>query len=172
MHHHRWLRHAVLSFVLLLHLCTAAAPRARQDTELQAGRPVDCNVPFSADLLDLSPGSEVFLESDSDFAQRSIRWTDYMRPGYSIVVKPATVLDVQKLVSGVHHPGVETHLVCPPGQLAHYSCRSDTPACAGSRSWGHLPSTGLTPPWRRSETGWPSTCPSSGVSMWMQDEAQ
>lgn len=116
MYQHGWLRHAALSIVLLLHLCAAAAPRPRQNTELQDGRPVDCNARFSADLLDLSSGSEVFLESDADFAQQSIRWTDYMRPDYSIVVKPATVEDVQKLVSGPHHPVFETSRL-PPGQL-------------------------------------------------------
>jgi hypothetical protein len=106
MRHHRHLKSTVLSVVLLqhLHLCTAVVPRGPQSTELQGGRRVDCDAPFSADLLGLSSGSEVFLESDADFAQRSIRWTDYMRPDYAIVVQPATVGDVQKLVSGVHYP--------------------------------------------------------------------
>lgn len=107
MHHHAYLRYAVLSILFLLHLCTAAVPRAPQDTELQP----DCNAPFTGDLLGLSSDSEVFLESNADFAERSIRWTDYMRPDYSIVVIPATVQDVQKLVSGVLLENLVCHLV-------------------------------------------------------------
>lgn len=48
----------------------------------------------------LSPGTQVFLPSDSDYTDETIqRWTIYDEPTYIASVKPALESDVQKVVS-------------------------------------------------------------------------
>ena len=50
----------------------------------------------------LSPGSEVYLPTDSNFTDETAitqRWNSFSEPTYAVAVKPATEGDVQKVVS-------------------------------------------------------------------------
>ena len=49
----------------------------------------------------LSPGAEIFLPSQTNFTEDvTQRWTTYEAPSYAGAIKPATVGDVQEIVSG------------------------------------------------------------------------
>ena len=48
----------------------------------------------------LSPGTGIFLASDSNYTSETIqRWDAFSEPQYTVSVKPALETDVQKLVS-------------------------------------------------------------------------
>lgn len=61
---------------------------------------------------ELTPESEVFLPTDSNYTQETTqRWTTYKAPTYIVAVKPASELDVQTIVRLIDKP---TQTLDPP----------------------------------------------------------